>query len=821
MESRSLQVLEFGKVLAHLAGLCVSEAGAEAALAVRPLADVAAVHHAAALFDEARRWAGHTGFRLSSFPPLDGVFRALDAPATVLDLDALWALRQTLGLARKLAVSIREGQSTGGRWDLLTGLVDAHPLPQRTVSGLDRCVSDDGLLRDESSPELSLVRGEIRRIHQQCTRKVKEYAQRYNIGHYLQDEFMTLSSDRYVLPLKSNFKGRLQGIIHDYSQTGETCYFEPMFLVELNNGLQELKREEREEERKVLRYLTDLVRDELAAVRGAYGLLVEGDVLCARCALSARFEEFGDAGAVSIAEGGQVSLLGARHPLLALAAARGEKGGAATTSPQSVQPASRAPHATGKGTSAAGQGSQHGPQAPQAVDIELLPGQLGLVISGGNAGGKTVCLKTLGLIALMGLAGLPVPVRPGSSLPFWSDIFAFIGDEQSLEDNVSTFTAQIRHLSGVWDRLGPGALVILDEFGAGTDPAQGAALAQAVLDEVMDAGSTVVAATHFPALKAYALTRDTVRAASVLFDPTTKRPLFRLAYDQVGASQALDVAREHGLPEAVLRRAEQYLLLDGEDTSALVDRLNTLAVQRESEISSLRAEEARLRDKRAKLDERFERERRTLFESVQGQAKTVLQEWKSGKVSHKQALKALAETRAKLAGGASGMPGEATGPEDPSQAPALQVETLRTGQAVRYVPWGKKGSVVEVDARRGRVRVDLSGVTMWAEAKDLAALDEKPRVAVGAVTRTISDATASLRVDLRGMRADVAVSELSRALDKALLAGMSAVEAIHGRGTGALRKEIHAFLKTFPAVRSFVLAPEDQGGDGVTVIELK
>lgn len=814
MESRSLQVLEFGKVLAHLAGMCVSEAGAEAAHAVRPLTDIDAVHHAAALFDEARRWAGHTGFRLSPFPPLDGVFRALDAPATVLDLDALWALRQTLGLARKLAVSIREGQSTGGRWELLVALVDGHPLPQRTVSGLDRCVSDDGLLRDESSPELSLVRGEIRRIHQQCTRKVKEYAQRYNIGHYLQDEFMTLSSDRYVLPLKSNFKGRLQGIIHDYSQTGETCYFEPMFLVELNNGLQELKREEREEERKVLRYLTDLVRDELAAVRGAYDLLVEADVLCARCALSARFEECGEAGAVSIVEGGHVSLLGARHPLLALAAAREAKAGGAAASAQSASRAMGRDKAT----------PSHGPQshqAPQAVDIELLPGQLGLVISGGNAGGKTVCLKTLGLIALMGLAGLPVPVRPGSTLPFWTDIFAFIGDEQSLEDNVSTFTAQIRHLSGVWDRLGSGALVILDEFGAGTDPAQGAALAQAVLDEVMDAGSTVVAATHFPALKAYALTREQVRAASVLFDPATKRPLFRLAYDQVGASQALDVAREHGLPEAVLRRAEQYLLLDGEDTSALVDRLNSLAVQREAEISSLRAEEARFRDRRAKLDERFERERRTLFESVQGQAKTVLQEWKSGKVSHKQALKALAETRAKLAGGAPGMPGEGGGPEEPSQAPALQVETLRTGQAVRYVPWGKKGTVVEVDARRGRVRVDLSGVTMWAEAKDLAALDEKPRVAVGAVTRTISDATASMRVDLRGMRADVAVSELSRALDKALLAGMSAVEAIHGRGTGALRKEIHAFLKTFPAVRSFALAPEDQGGDGVTVIELK
>lgn len=801
MESRSLQVLEFDKVLNHLAGLCVSEAGAEAARAVRPLADVEAVRHAAALFDEARRWAGHTGFRISPFPPLDGVFRALAAPATVLDLDALWALRQTLVQVRKLAASIREGQATGGRWDLLTGLADAHPLPQRAASGLERCVSDDGLLRDESSPELLRVRGEIRSIHQQCTRKVKEYAQRYNIAHYLQDAFMTLSSDRYVLPLKSNFKGRLQGVIHDYSQTGETCYFEPMFLVELNNGVQELKREEREEERKVLRYLTELVRDELAAVQGVYGLLVAADVLCARCALSDRFEASGDAGAVSVIEGGRVSLLGARHPLLALAAAPRTAGG------------SKSP---GRGA-----------QPPRAVDMELLPGQLGLVVSGGNAGGKTVCLKTLGLIALMGLAGLPVPVSPGSSLPFWTDIFAFIGDEQSLEDNMSTFTAQICHLSGVWERLGPGALVVLDEFGTGTDPAQGAALAQAVLDGVLDAGATVVAATHFPALKAYALTRDRVRAASVLFDPVTRRPLFRLAYDQVGASQALEVAREHGLPDAVLRRAGQYLLLDGDDTSVLVDRLNALAVRREAEISALQAEEARLRDKRARLDERYERERRAVFAEVQEQARSVLQEWKAGKVGHRQTLKALAQARARLAsGGVAGTPdgafgtAPAAGTADGPQSPAVRVETLRAGQPVRYTPWDKTGVVVEVDTRRGRVRVDLNGVALWAEAKDLAASAEKHHGAAGTVTRTIPDATAAMRVDLRGMRADVAIGELSRALDRALLASMTAVEAIHGRGTGALRKEVHAFLRTFPAVRSFSLAREDQGGDGVTVIEL-
>ena len=221
------------------------------------------------------------------------------------------------------------------------------------------------------------------------------------------------------------------------------------------------------------------------------------------------------------------------------------------------------------------------------MDLIFRPTDRALVISGGNAGGKTVCLKTLGLLAIMTLAGLPVPAAKGSVIPWWTSIHAFIGDEQSLDDHLSTFTAQIRHLGNAWEATDRRTLILLDEFGAGTDPAQGAALAQAVLDGLLERGAHVVAATHFPALKTYALTREGVRAASVLFDPGTKKPLFRLAYDQVGASQALDVAREHGLPESVLRRAEQYLLLDGQDMTAVMDRLNALAAKREGELDAL------------------------------------------------------------------------------------------------------------------------------------------------------------------------------------------------------------------------------------------
>ena len=783
MDSRTIKALEFGKVLEHLAGLCVSEAGRRVSLGLFPLRNADAVNAAHTLFDEVRTWSTHSGFRLSDFPDLEGLFPHLEKAAVSpssapLDADALWALRETLLQGRKAAQSINEN---GAMWPSLRDLVASMPLPEMTLSALSRCLGDDGLIKDESSPELMLVRGELRRLHLMCLRKVKDFAVQYNIAQYLQDDYMTLASDRYVLPLKSNFKGRIQGIIHDYSNTGETCYFEPLFLVEQNNRLQELKREEREEERKVLRYLTGIVQNELPFIRSAWDLLVRLDVELAKCGLAALF----DGACATISPDGEdapLSLLGARHPLLALDPQIRKQGG------------------------------------PHPVDLIFRPTDRALVISGGNAGGKTVCLKTLGLLAIMTLAGLPVPAAKGSVIPWWTSIHAFIGDEQSLDDHLSTFTAQIRHLGNAWEATDRRTLILLDEFGAGTDPAQGAALAQAVLDGLLERGAHVVAATHFPALKTYALTREGVRAASVLFDPGTKKPLFRLAYDQVGASQALDVAREHGLPESVLRRAEQYLLLDGQDMTAVMDRLNALAAKREGELDALKAEQQRTREKRKAVQERFERERERLIKDVRELSAKVMKDWQEGKAGHKQALKELAKVRAEL---------HVSPEQEEAAAPAFDIAELKPGQHVMHRPWNKKAVVREVDARQNRVKLDMNGVTLWADAALLGPADapqQQAKPKSGVLVRTTAGSAPEmslLRLDLRGKRADQALGELSQYLDRALLSGREGVEIVHGRGTGALRKEVHAFLKTFPGIASFALAPEDQGGDGVTIVTFK
>lgn len=814
---RTLQALEFDKIIAALATRCLSGPGTALAQALKPLADADAAHRALRLYEEAALWSATpepgTGkpFALTSFPDTSGLLEAAateaassPAPAArraVPDTEAFWALRELLRLAARAHASIAVPEAAR-QWPLLLETAQETPLPVQLAAALDRCISDDALLRDESSPELYRLRNEVRRLHQGCLRKVKDFARQYNLLPYLQDEFMTLSSDRYVLPLKANFKGRVQGIIHDWSQTGETCYFEPLFLVEVNNRLQELKHEEREEERKVLAYLGDLLAAELTGARGALALLARLDLLQAK----RRLAEALDARCVPLtpaAEG--ITLRGARHPLLVLA-----RHGQETRAPAT--------------RSSAGQPTVGQPVRP--LDIILRPGERVLIITGANAGGKTVCLKTLGLVAAMTMSGLPAPVLSGSHLPWFSRMDAFIGDEQSLDGNVSTFTAQIDHLAKAWKHLDIQGLVLLDEFGAGTDPAQGAALAQAVLDGLLDKQCFALSATHFPALKSYALTREGVRAASMLFDPATRKPLYALAYDQVGASQALDAAREHGLPEEILRRAEQYLLQDGQDTTALLGRLNALAARREEELAALHRERETAKNAALQAKERLEKERARLHDETRRHAAELMRAWKEGRATARQALKEMSRLRASLAPA-----------KDASAASVLpEARALVAGQEVFHTVFNKRGIVTDVDERRGRVRLDMNGVSLWAERRDLreaaasgargAAPGRAPAAAgASAASRGAAgeaqEEAASLRLDVRGQRAPDAIAATERFLDKALRAGFSELEIVHGRGTGALRRELQDFLRAHPAVASATLAPEDRGGDGMTIVVLR
>ena len=783
MESRTLSLLEFPAVLERLAALAASEPAAVACRALGPLPDAETLACQQQRLAEARELRRDGVFVFTAFPDITPLFPVLESEHRLLDLDALTALADVLGKMHALRQALAPATSAGTPLRLGEEVATVA-WPRKTQAALARCLSPDGRLRDESSPELFSVRQEIRSIHQTIMAKVKESIGEKDLGPFLQDDYVTISSDRYVLPLRANFKGRIPGIIHDYSQTGETVYVEPFFLVEVNNRLQELKNEEREAEAKVMAFLTGLAREERHAVAASFELLVACDVLWAQAALAEAFDgtlpEVGPACAVHLSR--------ARHPLLVLSEKADDR--SASVVPQ---------------------------------DLILAEDQKALLVTGANAGGKTVCLKTLGLLSVMALSGLPIPADEGSRLPFFRKLFVFLGDEQSLLDHLSTFTAQIRHLSGVWPEIDRDTLVLLDEFGAGTDPSQGAALAQAVVDGILERGAYLAAATHFPALKAYGLSRPGVRAACMLFDPKTKKPLYRLAYDQVGASIALDVAREHGLPEEILERANRYLLLDGPDAGLVFDRLNELALQRERELDELRAKRAEEARHVAKLKENLQKAQETLIEEIRSLARDVVRRHEAGRIGRKEAQKALAEARKRLIEESTAITGVKDG-EAPSGT-SLDFERLAPGDCVRIISWDKTATVLEKDLKRQTAKVDIGGVSLWVPATDMApAQGRGPQGGVSLVTAEPGGQAASplgLTLDLRGMRADAAEAELAAFLDAAILRGHGELEIIHGKGTGALRREVHRLLREHPQVASFALAPEDRGGDGMTMVVLK
>lgn len=765
MESRTISMLEFPKILQRLSEGAVSSPGKQACLETAFIDDPGVLESELGLLREIISCHGEYRPSLNYFPDITPYFDDLKRLDVVLDIESLWDFSAFLIEAERFSAFINGVNPE--RFRLLSSLCSHLSWPEKLAAALKRCLGPTGEIRDESSPGLYSIREEIRSIRKQCAKKVNESLTISNISHYLQDEYLTISSDRYVLALKANFKGRVQGIIHDYSQTGETCYFEPFFLTELNNKLQILKRQEREELRAVLKYLTDLCRGSLFDLQGIFHWLVRMDFMLAKAGFAARL----GAGPLNISDKGRLKLINIRHPLLVL-------GGFKAT----------------------------------PIDIELEPGQHVLVISGGNAGGKTVCLKTLGLAALMALCALPVPADEGSSIPMWNKIFVSMVSEQSVEESLSTFTSQIHHFSRFWPMLDENTLVILDEFGVGTDPSQGAALAQAVVDRLLEKKAWVATATHFPALKAYALSREEVRAASVLFDEETGKPLYRIAYDQVGSSLALGVAREQGLPLEIITRAEKYLLVDGQYQDAVFQKLNALAVQREKELEKIRKKEAVLEEKFEKKKRELIREKYILVDEIRSTAREILSQWQSRKTSRKKALKDLAGLKQR----ASDLH------EEPVNEPgALSWEDMTPGDRYLYKPWNKQGIVQEKDEKKRQVKIDLGGISLWVR---VSALEQSP----GEVSpyrpgfsSAKSPGSVPMMLDIRGRYAGEALSELDQYLDQAILAGRKNIEIVHGRGSGALRTAVHEHLKNNPVVAGFKCASEESGGDGMTVVELR
>jgi DNA mismatch repair protein MutS2 len=681
------------------------------------------------------------------------------------------------------------------------GLGHHQPLADEIRFALD----GEGQVRDAASPVLAAARADARRLAGEIQRRLDAALHDPAIAPHLSDRFVTVRHDRYVLPVRADARGRVRGIVHDASASGTTLFVEPQAVVDANNRLKEAELAIERETTRVLRALADAAGREAPGLRASLVALEEIDLAFARGALAAEW----DAVAPAVRDEGVFALPQLRHPLL--------------------DPARAVPN-----------------------DLRLGDPVRVLVLSGPNAGGKTVAMKSLALAVLCARAGLHVAAAPGARVDWTERLLADIGDAQSLRESLSTFSAHLANLARIVEEADARTLVVLDEIGDGTDPGEGAALAQAVLEALADAGARVIATTHYGLLKEMAQVDPRFENASFEFDPETLAPTYRLRVGVAGASSATAVAARMGLRRTVLERAEELLAREDRRLERTLAELNASRValeQERREASRLRAEteseraalQRRLEQLQARRDRIYSEMRRDLeasfrraHDEVAGVIRS-LQRAPSAREAERarQELRAI-EIRTREAEAAAGVADAAAAPARDAGARPLDWRRARPGDRVA-VAGGGIGVLAALPDRRGRVAVQLGGARLVvpmervaqppaAPSREEARRERAPRVSLTAAGHGADDAPSrggSERCDLRGLRVDDALAELARVLDRAALAGRARLEVVHGVGTGALLAAVRAHLADSPYVERFGPAPPEAGGDGVTEIALR
>jgi DNA mismatch repair protein MutS2 len=850
MDSKTLSVLEFPKILARLADFCDFSASAEMAHALLPTPD-----YEEALVRLAETSEAHS-LLVSSDLTIGGAHDIreqvdLAAHGGVLDPKELLDVQSTLVSMQTLRRFFDKHAEASPH---LAGIALRLPAPAGLIEAISRCIADNGEVADSASPRLYDLRRQVRIAHDRLMSRLQRYLSDVSTASKLTDAVITQRDGRYVIPLRAEFKGQVKAIVHDQSSSGATLFVEPLAVVELNNAFRESQIAERDEVRRVLAELSRQVGELAGEIVPGVAALAELDLAFAKAKYA---DEIGasepvlhptlnvkrrtsqsleiqlvtkmddrrrttDNEKTSIpcghdvvntlqAQCGQFSirLLHARHPLL---------------DPETVVP----------------------------ITIDPAPGSFALVITGPNTGGKTVTLKTVGLLAVMAQSGLHIPAQSGSELPCFRAIYADIGDEQSIEQSLSTFSGHITNIVKILKNADEHSLVILDELGAGTDPQEGAALARAILSSLLRQGITTFVATHYPELKTFAHTTPGVVNASLEFNVQTLRPTYKLTIGLPGRSNALAIAQRLGLPQEIIEAAKSEINPDDLRADKLIGdihRQRKIAFKESEKAEKARSEARRLeRDLEERL-EKIEEEREKVLERARAEGELEVELLKLQLKSLKDELK-----RARL-------PLEALQKieeqveivdqdlQEPIGRRRLKVESqtskgaerklqgaLRVGEKVVLKRLGNEGTILsldedeaEIQAGALRMRVPLEELKRKNETIDEGppSIDKvkRQRVVPGpssAAQRPASILAASpgIELDLRGQRAEDALEMLERYLEKASMAGLPFVRIIHGKGTGKLRQEVRAALKGHPHVLSFEEGGDKEGGAGVTVAKL-
>jgi DNA mismatch repair protein MutS2 len=814
MHEKSIQTLEYSKILAKVAHEAAFSASKELVLALQPTPEIEEARRRLAYTSEASRLidlnadvgvrGAHDIRPLLARAAREGVL----LPGDLVEVMA--TVRSSLYVARTLEKLDSEV------FPLLRALGTDIPQRPHIARRIEETVSEEGEVLDTASPTLRKLRFDIRGANQRLQDRLRTLVNEF--GPALQEAIITTRNDRYVVPVKSEHRGQVRGIVHDQSSSGATIFVEPMVIVELNNRLRELQVEERQEIERILRVLSAEIGKEAEALKVAVDLLAEFDMHLAK----ARYGRMTRSAAPKLNDQGIIELRNARHPLL-----------------------------TGK-----------------IVPINFHMGRdfSMVVITGPNTGGKTVSLKTVGLLTLMAQAGMHIPADDDSEISVFQDVFADIGDEQSIEQSLSTFSS---HLSRIIEILGTieeerkrskpdirgkmaedlvkretrpvNVLVLFDELGAGTDPSEGSALARAILTFLLDRHISTVATTHYTELKAFAHEQKNVVNASVEFDVETLSPTYKLSIGLPGRSNALAIAQRLGLDNRIIRGARRFLGNAGVRMENLLEDLqserkaaederyhaNMERVEAEYQRKQLESERQDLEAQRVKILNEARAQARQELDAVMRDLAKVRTEVQRGHISRER-LNEMRERTRNLEEKVVPVP------EPRQQRPVEESEKLagplQIGDTVRVLSFGQNAELVglsadrsQADVQMGALRFRVSVDNIERLSKRKAASEEKRAYAErpNFIRADVEEREpVGLQLDMRGWRVEDALEELESYLNDAVVSGMSSVRIVHGKGTGALRQAVREQLLHHPLVKSFTSAPPKEGGDGVTIVTL-
>lgn len=792
MDSKTLQVLEYPKILERLKSFCDFSASMELALELEPtdshdlaLARLAETTEARKLFSiQDIGIGGAHDIR----PAID-----LAARDGVLDPQQMLDVKSTLISCREIKKSLERKEDEYPR---LSQIAEGLPETHGIVDAITRVLSERGEVLDSASPKLASLRREVKIAHDRLMSRLQKYLT--ESASKLQEPIITQRDGRYVIPLRAEFKGQIKAVIHDQSSSGATLFVEPLPVVELNNTVRELELQERDEERRILYELSVQIGEHREEFTYGVENLAMLDLIFAKAKYAEELKASEpilysmkqEKGRKKVTgEQSSIKLIHARHPLL---------------DPNTVVP----------------------------IDVDPKPGTRAIVITGPNTGGKTVSLKTVGLFALMAQSGLHIPVQSGSELPCFHAVYADIGDEQSIEQSLSTFSGHITNIIRVLKHIDQYSLVIFDELGAGTDPQEGAALARAILNHLLETGCTTLIATHYPELKTFAHSTEGVVNASLEFDIKTLRPTYHLTIGLPGRSNALLIAQRLGLPQPIIDSARAEISPDDLRADKLLDDIRKERNRTSRERQKLQKARDRLEAQTKELESRLEKiedERREVIAKARAEGelevavlKKNIESLKSQLRKAKQPLDALKQIEERVEAIEEKV--EAPVERKGEQLPAGNNQSLKLGERVNVSTLNAEGVVTalgesdaEVQIGSLRVRARLVDLQRKGQAEESPKEKQEAASSQRAMTGTKSP---GIELNLRGKLVEDGLEELDRYLERAYSAGLLFVRIIHGKGTGRMREAVRNALKDSPYVASFEEPKDSEGGAGVTVAKM-